>query len=87
MQLYKSYVANSKTYAYMGFRLRQRKDHRHRGDHHHNLRQDIGTVRIRIGNDATFLTNEYDSGTLDAWPTVEEFGYLAWGGNFTGAVF
>jgi hypothetical protein len=79
MQLYKSYVANSKTYAYMDFDFGSEKIIDTVAIINHNLRQDIGTVRIRIGNDATFLTNEYDSGTLDAWPTVEEFGYLAWG--------
>lgn len=32
----------------------------------HNLTKD-GTVRIRVGNDSTFVTNKYDSGTVPIW--------------------
>lgn len=54
----------------------------------HNLPQSGSTVRVRLGNDATFATTEYDTGVVAAWPTIEEFGYLAygefhWGGILT----
>lgn len=32
----------------------------------HNLTKD-GTVRIRVGNDSTFVINKYDSGTVPIW--------------------
>ena len=35
--------------------------------------------RIRVGNDPNFATAAYDSGWVDVWPTIEEFGTLPWG--------
>lgn len=79
MQLAKSYVANSATSAFMEFDFAQSRVIDTVAILGHNLKQSGGTVRIRIGNDNTFATNLYDSGTVNAWPTVEEFGYLAYG--------
>lgn len=44
----------------------------------HNLSQ-TATVRWRFSNVSNFATTVYDSGTVDAWPVVEEFGTLPWG--------
>lgn len=44
----------------------------------HNISQ-TGTIRWRLSNAADFATTQYDSGTVDAWPVVEEFGTLPWG--------
>jgi hypothetical protein len=44
----------------------------------HNISQ-TGTIRWRLSNAADFATTQYDSGTVDAWPIVEEFGTLPWG--------
>lgn len=79
MQLYKSYVANSSASAYMEFDFGSAKIVDTVAVISHNLDQSTGTIRVRVGNDNTFATTEYDSGTVSAWPTVEEFGYLAWG--------
>ena len=35
--------------------------------------------RIRVGDDPTFATVSYDSGWLNVWPQIEEFGTLPWG--------
>jgi len=44
----------------------------------HNISQ-TGTIRWRLSNVANFATTAYDSGVVDAWPVVEEFGTLPWG--------
>lgn len=44
----------------------------------HNISQ-TGTIRWRLSNVSDFSTTVYDSGTVDAWPIVEEFGTLPWG--------
>jgi len=44
----------------------------------HNLSQG-GTVRYRLSDVSDFSSAVYDSGTIDAWPVVEEFGTLPWG--------
>jgi hypothetical protein len=44
----------------------------------HNLTQ-TSTIRWRLSNAADFSTVQYDSGVVDAWPVVEEFGTLPWG--------
>lgn len=44
----------------------------------HSLSQ-LATIRFRFSNEADFTTNVYDSGTIDAWPVLEEFGTLPWG--------
>jgi hypothetical protein len=44
----------------------------------HNLSQ-FATIRWRLSNASDFSTTVYDSGTIDAWPVVEEFGTLPWG--------
>lgn len=44
----------------------------------HNISQS-GTIRWRLSNAADFSTLVYDSGAVDAWPVVEEFGTLPWG--------
>ena len=38
-----------------------------------------GTIRWRLSNVSNFATTVYDSGVVDAWPIVEEFGTLPWG--------
>jgi len=79
MQLSKSYVAIDNISAYMEFDFGSQKIVDTVAVLGHNLDQSVGTVRVRLGNDATFATTEYDSTAVAAWPTVEEFGYLAWG--------
>lgn len=44
----------------------------------HNISQ-TGTIRWRLSNFSDFSTTTYDSGSIDAWPVVEEFGTLPWG--------
>ena len=44
----------------------------------HNISQ-TGTIRWRLSTVSNFSTTVYDSGTIDAWPIVEEFGTLPWG--------
>jgi hypothetical protein len=44
----------------------------------HNFSQ-FATIRWRFSNASDFSTTVYDSGTVDAWPVVEEFGTLPWG--------
>jgi len=44
----------------------------------HNLTQD-STWRVRAGDDPTFAVVKYDSGWLEVWPGVEEFGTQPWG--------
>lgn len=44
----------------------------------HSLSQ-LATIRFRFSNEADFSTNVHDSGTIDAWPVLEEFGTLPWG--------
>lgn len=44
----------------------------------HNITQD-GKVRIRLSNVSDFSTLTYDSGLVDAWPTVGAPGSLPWG--------
>lgn len=44
----------------------------------HNLSQ-TATIRWRFSNVSNFATTVYDSGVVDAWPVVEEFGTLPWG--------
>lgn len=44
----------------------------------HNISQ-TGTIRWRFSNVSDFSTTQYDSGVVDAWPVVEEFGTLPWG--------
>jgi len=88
IQLGKSYIANSSSAAFVEFDFLQSRVIDVVAILKHNLNQTTGTVRIRIGNDDTFASTEYDSGVVAAWPTVEEFGYLAygefhWGGILT----
>lgn len=44
----------------------------------HNITQ-TGQIRWRLSNAADFSTTQHDSGVVDAWPVVEEFGTLPWG--------
>jgi len=44
----------------------------------HNITQ-TGQIRWRLSNAADFSTTQHDSGFVDAWPVVEEFGTLPWG--------
>ena len=44
----------------------------------HNISQS-GTIRWRLSTVSDFATTVYDSGAVDAWPVVEEFGTLPWG--------
>ena len=44
----------------------------------HNFSQG-STWRIRAGDDATFQNVKYDSGPLEVWPDIEEFGTQPWG--------
>jgi len=44
----------------------------------HNITQ-TGQIRWRLSNVADFSTTQHDSGFVDAWPVVEEFGTLPWG--------
>ncbi len=44
----------------------------------HTISQ-TGKIRYRLSNVSNFSTTEYDSGLIDAWPIVEEFGTLPWG--------
>lgn len=44
----------------------------------HNISQ-TGTIRWRLSNVSDFASTVYDSGNVDAWPVVEEFGTLPWG--------
>ena len=44
----------------------------------HTISQ-TGKIRYRLSNVSNFSTTEYDSGLIDAWPVVEEFGTLPWG--------
>jgi hypothetical protein len=44
----------------------------------HTISQ-TGKIRYRLSNVSNFSTTEYDSGLVDAWPIVEEFGTLPWG--------
>jgi len=44
----------------------------------HNI-STTGTIRWRLSNVSNFATTVYDSGVVDAWPSVEEFGTLPWG--------
>lgn len=43
----------------------------------HNISQ-TGTIRYRLSSQADFSTGD-DSGVVNAWPVVEEFGTLPWG--------
>jgi len=79
MQLSKSYVTDNNTSAFMEFDFGSQKIVDTVAVLGHNLDQSVGTVRVRLGNDSTFATTEYDSTAVPAWPTVEEFGFLAWG--------
>lgn len=44
----------------------------------HNI-STTGTIRWRLSNVSNFATTVYDSGVVDAWPIVEEYGTLPWG--------
>jgi hypothetical protein len=44
----------------------------------HNISQ-TGTIRWRLSTVSDFATTVYDSGVIDVWPVVEEFGTLPWG--------
>lgn len=44
----------------------------------HNFSQDA-KWRVRLSDDNTFATSDYDSGWVDVWPTTVEFGSLNWG--------
>ena len=44
----------------------------------HNISQSV-TIRWRLSDASDFSTTVYDSGVVDAWPIVEEFGTLPWG--------
>ena len=44
----------------------------------HNFSQG-SSWRIRVGDDPNFATAAYDSGWVDVWPPIEEFGALPWG--------
>jgi len=44
----------------------------------HNISQ-TGTIRFRLSTVSDFASTQYDSGVVDAWPVVEEFGTLPWG--------
>lgn len=52
----------------------------------HNLNQSTGTIRVRLSNASNFSTTVYDSTALAAWPTVEVFGFIAWGDFHWGGV-
>jgi len=44
----------------------------------HNLSQG-STIRWRLSSESDFSTTVYDSGVIDTWPIIEEFGTLPWG--------
>jgi len=44
----------------------------------HTISQ-TGKIRWRLSNASDFSSTVYDSGLIDAWPIVEEFGTLPWG--------
>lgn len=44
----------------------------------HNMTQ-TSKIRVRLSTVSDFSTTVYDSGTVNAWPVVEEFGALPWG--------
>lgn len=44
----------------------------------HNI-STTGTIRWRLSTVSNFATTVYDSGVIDAWPIVEEYGTLPWG--------
>jgi len=44
----------------------------------HTISQ-TGTIRWQLSNVSDFSTVQFDSGIVDAWPVVEEFGTLPWG--------
>jgi len=44
----------------------------------HTISQ-TGKIRYRLSNVSDFSSTEHDSGLIDAWPIVEEFGTLPWG--------
>lgn len=44
----------------------------------HTISQ-TGTIRWQLSNVSDFSTVQFDSGVVDAWPVVEEFGTLPWG--------
>lgn len=44
----------------------------------HTISQ-TGKIRWRLSNASDFSSTVYDSGLIDAWPVVEEFGTLPWG--------
>jgi len=88
IQLAKLYVADSDTSAYLVFDFGQSRIIDTVAVLKLNLLQSTGTIRIRIGDDATFTTTKHDTGVVAAWPTIEEFGYLVygefhWGGILT----
>jgi hypothetical protein len=79
MQLYKKYVANSASAAYIEYDFGAQKIVDTVAVLDHNLAQSNGTVRVRLANVSDFSTTVYDSTAVAAWPTVEEFGFIAWG--------
>lgn len=86
MQLSKRYVANNKFGAFMEFDFGAQKIIDTVAVIDHNARQSDGTVRIRLANVSDFSTTVYDSTDLDAWPTIEVFGFIAWGDFHWGGI-
>lgn len=79
MQLSKSFVANQQTASFITYNFGAQRIIDTVAVLGHNLDQSTGTVRIRLSNVSDFSTTVYDSTALDAWPTVEVFGFIAWG--------
>lgn len=44
----------------------------------HNITS-AGKWRVRLSNDHNFSTTTYDSGLIDAWPSIGGYGALPWG--------
>jgi len=79
MQLAESYVANSASAAYLEIDFGQSRIIDTVAVLGHNLVQSGSTIRVRLSTVSDFATTVYDSTAVAAWPTVEEFGYLAYG--------
>jgi hypothetical protein len=86
MQLHKSYVADSSNAAYIEYDFGAQKIIDTVAVLGHNLDQSTGTVRVRLANVSDFSTTVYDSTALNAWPTIEVFGFIAWGDFHWGGI-
>ena len=78
-QLSKSFVANSSSSSFVSYDFGAQKIVDMVAVIGHNLDQSTGTVRVRLSNVSDFSTTVYDSTALDAWPTIEVFGFIGWG--------